>query len=197
MEVLKLEMENIKNEIIEKDKEIRIKESEICDLVNKLGSQFDMEKQFKEKVDILEKKISELEKENKDLKININELKSENESLTDQIAVSDMLHDSFKERMRDKYLYNTEDEKSDDESMGVSGGLNQGGLIKIIPPNSSHSSFPSSRANFFEAIVLPRICLNSSAKWHSWYNVFIITLFKLHLYSYTLRVLNLNTPFLL
>ena len=64
----KLEMENIKNEIIEKDKEIRIKESEICDLVNKLGSQFDMEKQFKEKVDIPEKKISELEKENKDLK---------------------------------------------------------------------------------------------------------------------------------
>ena len=97
MEVLKLEMENIKNEIIEKDKEIRIKESEIRDLVNKLGSQFDMEKQFKEKVDIPEKKISELEKENKDLKININELKSENESLTDQIAVSDILHDSFKE----------------------------------------------------------------------------------------------------
>ena len=102
MEVLKLEMENIKNEIIEKDKDIGIKESKIRDLENKLGSQFDMEKQFKEKVDILEKKISELEKENKDLKININELKSENESLTDQIAVSDMLHDSFKERMRDK-----------------------------------------------------------------------------------------------
>ena len=116
MEVLKLEMENIKNEIIEKDKDIGIKESKIRDLENKLGSQFDMEKQFKEKVDILEKKISELEKENKDLKININELKSENESLTDQIAVSDMLHDSFKERMRDKYLYNTEDEESDYES---------------------------------------------------------------------------------
>ena len=48
--------------------------------------------------------------------------------------------------------------------------------------SSSHSSFPSSRANFFEAIVLPCICLNSSVKGQSWYYVFIITLLKLHLY---------------
>ena len=47
--------------------------------------------------------ISLLEKENK-------ELKEENESLRNDIAVNDMLHESFKERMREKYLYNTEDE---------------------------------------------------------------------------------------
>ena len=79
--------------------------------------------------------------------------------------------------------------------MSVSGGLKQGGLIDIIPPNSSHSSFPFSQANFFEAMVLPRITLNSSAKGQSWCNVIIITLLKLHLYLFTLRVLNFNPLF--
>ena len=39
----------------------------------------------------------------------------ENESLTNTIAVNDMLHESFKERMRDKYLYDTDDTESDYE----------------------------------------------------------------------------------
>ena len=116
VDILRFEIENIKKEIIEKDKKIKDKESEIFELLRKLGTLCDMEKQFKDKMEILENKINTIEKENKDLKIDIKELKAENESLTDQIAVNDMLHDSFKERMRDKYLYNTEDEESDYES---------------------------------------------------------------------------------
>ena len=116
IDILKFEMENIKREIIEKDKMIKHKESEICELVNKLGPQFDIEKQFKDKVETFENRINNLEEENNDLKKDIKELKSENQSLMDQIALNDMLHDSFKERMRDKYLYNTEDEESDYES---------------------------------------------------------------------------------
>ena len=48
--------------------------------------------------------------------------------------------------------------------MGVSGGINQGGLIKVLPPNYSPSSFPSHRAHFVKAIVSPLICLHSSAR---------------------------------
>ena len=48
--------------------------------------------------------------------------------------------------------------------MGVSGGINQGGLIKVLPPNYSPSSFPSHWAHFVKAIVSPLICLHSSAR---------------------------------
>ena len=66
--------------------------------------------------DDLANRIEDIEKENKDLKNNIEEIKEENESLRNELAVNDMLFESFKERMRDKYLYNTEDEESDYES---------------------------------------------------------------------------------
>ena len=42
-------------------------------------------------------------------------MKDENESLRNQVTVNDMLHEDFKERMRDKYLYNTDDTESDYE----------------------------------------------------------------------------------
>ena len=42
-------------------------------------------------------------------------MEEENESLTNTIAVNDMLHKSFKERMRDKYEYDTDDTESDYE----------------------------------------------------------------------------------
>ena len=71
----------------------------------------------------LEKKIDCLENQNKNLEIRVKELndqvkahKEENQSLRDQNAVNYMLSLDFKERMRDKYLYNTEDEESDYES---------------------------------------------------------------------------------
>ena len=46
----------------------------------------------------------------------IKAIKDENESLRNQVTVNDMLHEDFKERMRDKYLYNTDDTESDYES---------------------------------------------------------------------------------
>ena len=42
-------------------------------------------------------------------------MKDENESLRNQVTANDMLHEDFKERMRDKYLYNTDDTESDYE----------------------------------------------------------------------------------
>ena len=91
IDILKLDLEKLKQEIHEKDKNINRKD----DLANR---------------------IEDIEKENKDLKNNIEEIKEENESLRNELAVNDMLFESFKERMRDKYLYNTEDEESDYES---------------------------------------------------------------------------------
>ena len=51
-----------------------------------------------------------------ELRDKVKTMKEENETLRDQIAVSDMLHEDFKERMRDKYLYNTDDTERDYES---------------------------------------------------------------------------------
>ena len=76
--------------------------------------------------------------------------------------------------------------------MGVSGGSKQGGLIKIIPPNSSASSLPGPRTRFVKAIVLPLLWLHSSAKKQSWYPINIITLLKPPFHSYISRVFNFN-----
>ena len=46
----------------------------------------------------------------------IPELPKEVESKTDTIAVNDMLHEDFKERIKDKYLYDSDDESRDYES---------------------------------------------------------------------------------
>ena len=40
----------------------------------------------------------------------------EAESLRNDVAVNDMIHESFKERMREKYGYDSDDEESDYES---------------------------------------------------------------------------------
>ena len=41
---------------------------------------------------------------------------SKNDSLTNTIAVNDMLQEDFKERMKDKYLYDSDDDESDYDS---------------------------------------------------------------------------------
>ena len=65
-------------------------------------------------------------------------------------------------------------------SMGVSGGLKHGGLIKIIPPIFSLSSFLSSSTNFFEAIVATLgSILDSQLCWKS---------YKFHLARWSHRV---------
>ena len=116
IDTLKIDIEKFKQEIDEKDKHINRKESEIQELEKSLGLQGEGRDRFKDKIDDLETRIKDLEKENKELKNNMEEIREENESLNNEIAVNDMLFESFKERMRDKYLYNTEDEESDYES---------------------------------------------------------------------------------
>ena len=114
IEKLRCEIETSKKVIEAKDSEIKEKDFEIRKLLE------DVKIKDKEKLD---KKIGCLEKKKKNLEIKNNELidqvkayREENESLRDQNAVNDMLFLDFKERMRDKYLYNTEDEESDYES---------------------------------------------------------------------------------
>ena len=46
----------------------------------------------------------------------VKDLENECESMNNTIAVSDMLHESFKERMRDKYWYDSDYTESDYES---------------------------------------------------------------------------------
>lgn len=68
----------------------------------------------------LEKRVSELEMKNELLKVEIKaaqkEALEEAEMLRNNIAVNDMIHESFKERMREKYGYDSDDEESDYES---------------------------------------------------------------------------------
>ena len=66
--------------------------------------------------DSVEMRNIDLETKVKLLEDEIKEMKEERDSLRNTIAVEDMLHESFKERMRDKYLYDTEDTESDYES---------------------------------------------------------------------------------
>ena len=116
IDILKLDLEKLKQEIHEKDKNINRKELEIQELEESLRAQREGGNSFNDNIDDLANRIEDIKKENKDLKNNIEEIKEENESLRNELAVNDMLFESFKERMRDKYLYNTEDEESDYES---------------------------------------------------------------------------------
>ena len=116
IDTLKLDIGKLKKDINEKDKLIKEKELEIQELEKRFRPLLEVENRFKDRIDHLEGKIKDLERENEALKNDTKEINEENESLTNQIAVNDMLFESFKERMRDKYLYNTEDEESDYES---------------------------------------------------------------------------------
>ena len=62
-----------------------------------------------------EKRNIELTSKLKLLEEKVKAMEEECESQTNTIAVNDMLHESFKERMRDKYEYNTDDTESDYE----------------------------------------------------------------------------------
>ena len=46
----------------------------------------------------------------------VEDLEGKNEILTNTAAVKDMLHEDFKERMKDKYLYDSDDDESDYDS---------------------------------------------------------------------------------
>jgi hypothetical protein len=64
----------------------------------------------------VEKEKEILEGENELLKQKVKDFQKERESLYNTIAVESMLHDSFKERMKDKYCYSSNDTESDYES---------------------------------------------------------------------------------
>ena len=65
----------MKDKIGEKDKKIREKELEILELEKKIGPQKEGKKNFIDKIDCLENRIKNLEKENEDLKSNMKEIK--------------------------------------------------------------------------------------------------------------------------
>ena len=69
------------------------------------------------KKQILEKDALIKEKEDmiQVLRVEISGVEKECSALRDEIAVADMIFESFKERMRDKYLYDSNDEESEYE----------------------------------------------------------------------------------
>ena len=64
----------------------------------------------------VEKGKDDLEGDNELLKQKVKDFQKERESFYNTIAVENMLHDSFKERMKDKYCYSSDDTESDYES---------------------------------------------------------------------------------
>ena len=72
----------------------------------------DVEKATKQ----LNNQMNDLGMENTKLKNNIQQLQKECESLRNTIAVNNMLHEDFKERVRINYYYDSKDEESDYES---------------------------------------------------------------------------------
>ena len=106
---------NLKSEIEALKKVIKAKEAEIKEKNLEIKQCFeDNHIKRKEKDDNHEN--AELSQIITELRNKVKTMKEENETLRDQIAVSDMLHEDFKERMRGKYLYNTDDTESDYES---------------------------------------------------------------------------------
>ena len=59
--------------------------------------------------------VKALEMEKDTLETKVRELQEECDCLNNTIQVNDMIHESFKERVRDKYCYDTNDEDSDYE----------------------------------------------------------------------------------
>ena len=82
-----------------------------------------VEEELKNKIICLEKQNENLEVENKELNDQIKTGQVEIESLRNQMAVDFRLLLDFKERMRDKYLYNTEDEESENKSKSKRGKI--------------------------------------------------------------------------
>ena len=95
IEKLKTDLQRLETEIAEKDDEIKMKENQIKDL---------------------EEKNKNLEIDIKKLEQKVKELQSNVEEINNTVAVNDMLHEDFKERVREKYGYDTNDEESDYES---------------------------------------------------------------------------------
>ena len=68
-----------------------------------------------EKAKALTNIVKVLEMEKDTLETKVKELQEECDCLDNTIQVNDMIHESFKERVRDKYCYDTNDKDSDYE----------------------------------------------------------------------------------
>ena len=96
------EISNLKSEIENLKKVIKAKENE-RDLLEQ------------EKNKCMEKAVS-MENENLKLRETITDMGKDQEALADKRAVESMIYQGFKERMKIKYLYDSDDEESDYES---------------------------------------------------------------------------------
>ena len=110
IEKLKLEIDKLGKVIEAKENEIKNKDIEIRKLL--LSETGTLQKKVKD----YEMKNEGLDLENRKLKETIEELKLEQEALKNDKAVEFMLFLDFKERMKLKYLYDSEDEESEYES---------------------------------------------------------------------------------
>ena len=111
---LKSEIETLKKVIEGKDTQIKEKDEEIRKMLD--VDKTKVEEKLKKRINCLEKQNENLEVENRELNDKGKAGQEEVESLRNQMAVDFMLLLDFKERMRDKYLYDTEDEESEYES---------------------------------------------------------------------------------
>ena len=102
-----------KQSCLEKEvRDLKIQINNLTDSVNHLKKEL---ASFQAKASEYEKRNDALEIENKILKETIEELKKDKQILMDENAVESMLFSNFKERMKEKYLYDSDDEESDFE----------------------------------------------------------------------------------
>ena len=109
---LKKRLEDCEGKIKEKEKEIKILDKILSEKICELSGLKNVEI---ENIN-LKTKVEELEDTLKEMRDKIDNLESENASLSNTVAVNDMLHEDFKERMKNKYLYDSDDEDSDYDS---------------------------------------------------------------------------------
>ena len=64
----------------------------------------------------LKSKVEALQEQLKETNKKVEDLLARNESLNNTVAVNDMLHEDFKERMKEKYLYDSDAYESDYDS---------------------------------------------------------------------------------
>ena len=95
IEDLKIALEKVNKEIIEKEEEIKRKDDQIISL---------------------EEKNKNLDGENLELKNKVQELRQCLENANNTVAENTMLHLDFKERVQEKYGYDSNDSESDYES---------------------------------------------------------------------------------
>ena len=109
---LKKRLQYFDDKIKEKEKEIKILDKILGQKICELSGMKNMEK---ENIN-LKAKVEDLEEKLKEMAVKIDNLETQNATLSNTVAVNDMLHEDFKELMKNKYLYDSDDEVSDYDS---------------------------------------------------------------------------------